>query len=73
MARPEFTLIIVYRVAETRHKRVIPWNWYPSGTEVFGCITRLREQIPNCEVVSATLTQEVLVHRYNVMEEQCES
>lgn len=67
MSRPEYTLTIRYRnLTGARHKRTIPWNWYPSPDEVFESIRRLREQVPNCIVVSATLTQEVLIERYNI-------
>jgi hypothetical protein len=68
LSKPEYTLIIRYRKGGGRHKRVIPWNWYPSGDEVFECIRRLRSQCPECYVVSATLTQEVLVERYHIPE-----
>lgn len=71
MSRPEYTLNIRYKTIHgtVRHTRTIPWNWLPSQEDVIVAIRRLRSQTPNCIVLSATLTQEVLVERYNIPKE----
>lgn len=69
MSRPEYKLVIRYNVPgdiPPRNHRTIPWNWYPSPEEVYGCIRRLRAQEPEAEVLSATLYQTVLVERYAI-------
>jgi hypothetical protein len=72
-SEPEYTLVIRYRVVgqvPQRQTRRIPWRWYPSGSDVFTAIRRLRSQEPEAEVQSATLYQTALVERYNVNPEE---
>lgn len=73
MASPEYTLVIRYRVigqVPQRQARRIPLNWFPSGSDVFDAIRRLRNQEPEAEILSATLYQSVLIERYNVNQEE---
>lgn len=73
MSSPEFTLVIRYRVIgqiPQRQTRRIPWNWHPSGSDVFDAIRRLRSHEPEAEILSATLYQTVLIERYNVNPEE---
>ncbi len=56
-----------------RGVRSIPWNWYPSGSEVFDAIRRLRSQEPEAVVTGAALFQTVHVETYNIGENPCES
>lgn len=69
MRDQEYTLTIRYRDAGSmpqRQTRKIPFQWYPSGSEIFECIRRLRSQTPGVEVLSCTLYQTVLIERINI-------
>lgn len=71
-----YTLKITYsKVGRIPNKgvRSIPWNWYPSPTEVYDCIRRLRSQEPEAEIISVELFQTVHVETYNIGENPCES
>lgn len=73
MSDQEYTLVLRYRVPEAipqRQTRKIPYQWHPSGSEIFDSIRRLRSQVPGVEVLSCTLYQTVLIERINI---PCES
>lgn len=52
--RAPYELILIYGEFE---KRVIPYNWKPSGSEVVDIIRRLRSQKGPVEVKSAALIE----------------
>lgn len=65
-----YTLVILCQRPHSRYNRRIPFNWYPSGEEIFNSIRRLRAQA-NTNYDSDVKIKAVMLRKTETIEYDC--
>ena len=71
MINEQYYLIIHCEKPHTRFNKRVPFNWYPSGTEIYESIRRLRAFAKREGVTEIVKIKHVMLQKLETIESQC--
>jgi len=71
MTNEVYYLVIQCQAPHSKYNRRIPFNWYPSGTEMFDSIRRLRDQAKRDGVTDVVKIKHVVLQHLSTVESKC--